>query len=499
MVELLRGKSAQLTAKLPRSPQPPHDAYMPFSDAHVTAALVACGAVVALLPAVWPFFYVASPVPEPFDCLPTKWDPYTFDCWTPNNPKILHHNFDTCWIQVPTHSHPLLGLGMFGWPPKHENDDNFTALFVLYVLAVAVSCVGAVVSSRMILRLRRSGTYHSPHYRGYLRALVLYFLMQTLLNFCSALAFVENRCHYHNVDLRRPHLHGVAVSPWFGRPETEPNPAGSYVARVLSTYSTTVGGLATNVVLELVLVRKARMLEGVDHLRRLVKAIAWFVVAQLLLLLVYTVAGFFFITLPILMEEPTEHGIDFSKALDFNGDGKQDENVGMASLVTTMCFALVHVFVSVALCYVFVKLLTTAQRRNKVGPGGGVAGGGGGGGGGFPPEAGATIAPKRGRTQVARTAVVRRVTISTAIAVFSTLLCYGNFGASFTSWPVMLAIDSIINDACLLCVAVASEVDDAATAEEAELETLRDVITTTGPFKLLSWRALGENSGVDSK
>ena len=35
--------------------------------------------------------------------------------------------------------------------------------------------------------------------------------------------------------------------------------------------------------------------------------------------------------------------------------------------------------------------------------------------------------------------------------------------------------------------------------EEAELETLREVITTTGPFKLLSWRALGENSGLYSK
>ena len=114
---------------------------MPFSDALVTAALVACGAVVTLLPAVWPFFYVASPAPEPFDCLP-GWRPFTFDCWEPNNPKILHHNFDTCWMRVPFKAHPLMGLGMPGFPPEQENDDNFTTLFVLYILAVAVSCVG---------------------------------------------------------------------------------------------------------------------------------------------------------------------------------------------------------------------------------------------------------------------------------------------------------------------------------------------------------------------
>ena len=123
--------------------------------------------------------------------------------------------------------------------------------------------------------------------------------------------------------------------------------------------------------------------------------------------------------------------------------------------------------------------------------------GGGGGGGGFPPEAGAAVAPKRGRAEAARTAVVRRVTISTVIAVFSTLLCYVNFVAGFASWLVMLAIDSMVNDVCLLWVAVTSEVDDAATAQDAELETMREIITTTGPFKLLSWReSRREHSGV---
>jgi hypothetical protein len=284
----------------------------------------------------------------------------------------------------------------------------------------------------------------------------------------------------------------------------EPNPAGSYVARALCTLGSLVGGITTNVVLELVLVRKARMVEGVDRLRRFLKAIAWLVVAQLLLLLVSTVSGFFSFTLPMLMEEPREDGRVFFSVFDTNGDGEltpdEYENSATYSAINLMCFGLLHAFVSAALCYVFVKLLTTAKRRDKAaalasraaGPGGGVAGGGGDAAGGFPPEAGAAVAPKRGRAQVVRTAVVRRVTISTVIAVFSTLLCYVNFVAGFASWYVMLAIDSIINDACLLWVAVTSEVDDAATAQDAELETMRELITTTGPFKLLSWRAVGD-------
>ena len=469
----------------------------------LTAALVACGAVVTLLPVVWPFVYVSSPVPEPFDCLEPE-EPFTFKCSEPEDPRIVNHNFDTCWMRVPFTSHPLMGHGMPGFSPftSGEDDDTFTTLFVLYVLAVAVSCAGAVVSSRMMLLLRRSGTYRATNYRRYLRALVFYFLMQTLVNFCAAIAFVENRCHYHNVDLRRPHLPGVAGSPWAGRPEMEPNPAGSYVARALCSLSSLFGGLTTNVVLELVLVRKARMVEGVDRLRRFLKAIAWLVVAQLLLLLVGTVGGFFSLTLPMLMEEPREDGRVFFSVLDTNGDGvtTPDENPAMYYAISLMCFGLVHAFVSAALCYVFVKLLTTAKRRDKAaalasraaGPGGGVAGGGGAAAGGFPPVAGAAVAPKRGRAEVVRTAVVRRVTISTVIAVFSTLLCYVNFVAGFASWLVMLAIDSIINDACLLWVAVTSEVDDAATAQDAELETMRELITTTGPFKLLSWRAVGD-------
>ena len=153
----------------------------------MTASLVACGAVVTLLPVVWPFLYVSSPVPEPFDCLEPE-EPSTFKCSGPEDPRIVNHNFDTCWIKPPFTSHPLMGHGMPGLAPRWEDDDSFTTLFVLYVLAVAVSCAGAVVSSRMMLLLRRSGTYRATNYRRYLRALVFYFLMQTLVNFCAALS-----------------------------------------------------------------------------------------------------------------------------------------------------------------------------------------------------------------------------------------------------------------------------------------------------------------------
>ena len=44
-------------------------------------------------------------------------------------------------------------------------------------------------------------------------------------------------------------------------------------------------------------------------------------------------------------------------------------------------------------------------------------------------------------------------------------------GGQVDEMVVMLALDSIINDVCLLYVAFASEADDAANAHEAELQS----------------------------
>lgn len=67
-----------------------------------------------------------------------------------------------------------------------------------------------------------------------------------------------------------------------------------------------------------------------------------------------------------------------------------------------------------------------------------------------------------------RNVTVRRVAIATVVAVTSTMLCYFNFGLSLTSWYHFLAIDSVINDACLCVVVLGDADDDAARAHDAE-------------------------------
>ena len=239
-----------------------------------------------------------------------------------------------CWIAEPFRSED----GFFGYPL--ESNDNFVLLFVLYVLANAVSSLGVFMSGRICVKLARAGDYRAGRYRQYLRSLLAYFVAQLIVNFAIAVSFVDNRCGYHNVDhrgtcsfygggpawlldpprallehiLERADINctdGNQYCQSYGEdccaPYTEPkscsrghlltlldvgcaeireegmfaccdvggelktnwtfsvgsqssNAGSSYVGRVVYLLLTFLGGVLTNVMLETVLVRKARMI-----------------------------------------------------------------------------------------------------------------------------------------------------------------------------------------------------------------------------------------------
>jgi hypothetical protein len=238
-------------------------------------------------------------------------------------------------------------------------------LFVLYVFCVDASAVGLFVSTRLLIKKCIDGGHHAPGYNRYLNSLVAYYAVQLAVNLAVALAFIENRCHHHNLDLRVPtsasyysalvldpssaileqvqnatggyctavncasygddccapsmrsgyseearcsggftpvRLSGVGCHMYDNGmyaccnashgnstlPATltlvvpddsttgtgEPNPASHYFARCVYMMLTLGGGVVTNVVLELVLVRKARMVEGVGRCTRCVRSVA---------------------------------------------------------------------------------------------------------------------------------------------------------------------------------------------------------------------------------
>ena len=484
-----------------------------------------CG-IVALLPVFLPFFFgVPAPTAE------------------------------HCWIAEPFRSED----GFFGYPL--ESNDNFVLLFVLYVLANAVSSLGVFMSGRICVKLARAGDYRAGRYRQYLRSLLAYFVAQLIVNFAIAVSFVDNRCGYHNVDHRgtcsffgggpawlldpprallehilehadinctdgnqycqsygedccapytepkscsRGHLltlldvgcaeireegmfaccdvGGELKTNWTFSVESQSSNAGSsYVGRVVYLLLTFLGGVLTNVMLETVLVRKARMIAqdggGCRSFARcFMRSVDLLIVLQIILILV--LGG---LCVSAFMGFLCLSGAD-------SGDQSANDRRTTATppdpnqfLYPMGIFALAHTFVSVGICVVFVRLMRGMERREKrealsasAAP--------------FPGAGNTTVAPVEREVPTTRSVksgefrrrkLVRRVAIATILSVSSTLITYGSvmslfasgYGSSMLNFIAMLALDSIINDLCLLWVAVISETDDAANAQEAEMQS----------------------------
>jgi len=456
------------------------------------APIVLCAPPV-LLVLLWPFFYVPAPTSE------------------------------HCWI-VPPGVTTEVGVGLqstLHLDYAAENDGNFVALYVWYVLAVTASAVGCGFSFRLLSRLLALGDYsvQQARYNSYVRVLCIYFGLQLLINFLTCVTFVENRCHFHNVDMSRyddtkcsseggNHEHDCCASREWGEYATcrdgytpfpaEPpasdcrytcmpppnmtatlppvysaSAAGSYFVRILYLLGPLPGGVLTNMVLELVLVRKARMIEGVASCARFLTNVGRLIMAQLAFMLIF-MCVYSWIVASVVVDTGAATG----SPLDTDHDGvvSGEEEWSTQGQVALSLLGAVHTLISIALCAVFVFLLLTMvnKQRARAFPTSATASAESSGTAAvLAPAVGhavaqAVAAPPSGSLDESTVLVVRRVAACTLLAVASTLLCYGNFVACAVNWYVMLAVDSIINDLALLYVAYTGEVDDVANAQDAQ-------------------------------
>ena len=255
------------------------------------------------------------------------------------------------------------------------------------------------------------------------------------------------------------------------------NPASVYVGRIAYLFLTFLGGILTNVMLELVLVRKAHMVEGVGTVRgckcfmRSVSCLIVFQLVILVLLMIGSMTAYLAVLCLSLASEEGEETEPSTGAI-------RSMNLVTVPLGT---FTLAHMYVSIGICVVFVRLLKGLKRQDKrealsTAPLGGLSDG-------VQPVA---LSPmeregqstrERTKGDLQRTRVMRRVTYSTIVSISSTLFSYGTLIGTLILWEnplnfiIFLALDSIINDACLLYVALKSEEDDAANAQEAEMQS----------------------------
>lgn len=146
-----------------------------------------------------------------------------------------------------------------------------------------------------------------------------------------------------------------------------------------------------------------------------------------------------------------------SMGLDKDNDGqlsKSEDPWMELAQVAFAVFGVLHTAVSVAMCVVFIHFLIQLAVKSKY-------------------FESATEKPDAVRIEQdgvpkETMAVVIRVTISTLIAVVSTLICYFSIAFGLANWFTTLAIDSIVNDAALLWVAYMGAVDDSSYAQDAQ-------------------------------
>jgi len=489
----------------------PHPSLDEMIGMATVARLTLC-ALPVVLTLLWPFFYVAAP--------------------TSTN----------CWIVPPGHTTEI-GVGLQStllteFAP--ESDANFGPLYTWYIFATAASAVGAAFSFSLYQKILSVGQYGSGQqkYNAYVRALCAYFAIQLLINFITCIAFIENRCHFHNIDMSRyddtkctsggggtmrdccasNEWHESATcsdgyTPFPAQPPASdcrytclPPPganvtlpdvysastAGSYFVRIMYLMTPVPGGVLTNMILELVLTRKARMLEGVASCARFLRGMGRLVVVQLLCMLAFIIFYGFVVSSVVVYDHlhiktaTDEKGqrvvaVDSSRTtsspVDTNHDGivSPEEELTLQGEAGLTLLGALHTLVSLALMAVFIYLLLkmTAKQRARALPSGpndaqsrtmDAAGAN---------EHALQVPPmpsaKQGELDTSTLLIVRRVTVCTLISVLSTLLTYSNFLACFANWYMMLALDSIVNDVCMLYSAYTGEVDDAANAQDAQL------------------------------
>ena len=251
----------------------------------------------------------------------------------------------TCWVVPPYEARRVGGrwlYGLSGMPPQfaREADDNLVFLAALYVLTALVSAAGVWMAWRRRVRLVRVGVaYATKGFMRFTNALLVYYVLQLFVNLIALITFFSIRCGFHN----------VGASP------------GNVAARTLYQTSTMFGGVFTNAVLELVLLRKAQMMEGfAARGTGCNRCIAWLIWVQIILLLLGLPFGV--ISNVNLVSKGPEKAFDY----DDSGSVEASEDPTVPFQATMALFGLVHVAASITLCVIFVQLLQLAQRRNRV-------------------------------------------------------------------------------------------------------------------------------------
>lgn len=301
-------------------------------------------------------------------------------------------------VDADGHTYRLSGLPGMPRVFALEHDDNFRTLALLYLLALTASVAGWALTTRLRRAVRRPG----------LHAYSWYYTLQIIANLVLLTGFFLNRCAFHNLqecDATRDFHTACKISG-----------GGWGTAAKVAVLSAFATGPLTNGVLELGVLHSLRGLRSAagrrscSRAQRALHALVWL---QLLCLLVAT--PLLLCIFGVLVTRGADHVMAEIEALQ--GTPHAGTTDGMALAQVSMAgLGAAHIGTSVCL---LVQALRLAYKE--------------------------------------RAFEARRVAVASALALTSSTLCYMNFLANVINWYVALALDSIVNDGCVLAVLLVSD------------------------------------------
>lgn len=279
-----------------------------------------------------------------------------------------------------------------------EESSDFTLLHLLYVFSMLAAGLGLLLSLNL-WREKVSQQLKGKHTQAYVGAMIAYFAAGFICTMMIQVCFVRNRCEDHNVNYINYAEYDDTYRPRDGPEWLDVSSSSAKWAKALYLTMNFTGGFLSNTLLELALLRRIIVMEGTEEFAFHIRVVKTFIYGLLVISL---------LALPITLifnVKMANEGVEAVGGTDFG------DTITVLFNVAAVIYATLHIYISVVLIRVFVTLMRKFSEH---------------------PYA------------------VAKVLICTTCAIVSTFIVYGNMAAMLVNAYIMMPLDSLINNICMI-------------------------------------------------
>jgi hypothetical protein len=263
---------------------------------------------------------------------------------------------------------------------------------------MVAGAVGLVLSVNL-WREKVSRDLRGKHTQAYIGAMIAYFAAGLIMNMITQVCFVRNRCQDHNLNFVNYAKYDARYRPRDDDGWLDVSTSSSKWAKSLYLTMNFTGGFLANSLMELALLRRIIVMEGTESFASHIKIVKWLIYCMLVMnLLALPLTLFFYLK---MMDE----------GVDAIGGVESGDTITAAFNVVAVIYAALHIYISLVLIRVFVTIMRNFSEHPRA---------------------------------------IAKVMLCTMCAIVSTFLVYGNMAAMLVNAYVMLPMDCLINQICMI-------------------------------------------------